>query len=312
MKTADTYQNHQSGASNIQSNNQFATLAGLLLIVLIFFLACQKDEIVDPSPKEPQPYSFFVAGHTRGIYYADNIGLHPPFLDKFNLINQRKTELGFLLGDIVSEGTNKNWNEVDSVLKILDSEVFFAVGNHDVTDRPLYESRYGKTFFNFKDEGDLFIILDPNIDQWNISGDQLIFLQDLLESEISDTINIFVLFHQLMWWEKDNKYGELKLNSLEDKADTLNFWTEIEPLFNALPNEVYMFAGDIGAAHWSDDAMYDHFDNITLIATGMGEGIGDNFVFIDVDENGEVSFEMIALNGDDIHAMGNIEDYQVP
>jgi hypothetical protein len=44
----------------------------------------------------------------------------------------------------------------------------------------------------------------------------------------------------------------------------------------------------------------------------MGEGVGDNFVIVDVDENGEVSFEMIALNVDDIHAMGNIEDYQIP
>ena len=79
-----------------------------------------------------------------------------------------------------------------------------------------------------------------------------------------------------------------------------------------MPGKVYMFAGDLGAAYWSDDAMYDQFDNITLIATGMGEGDGDNFVFIDVDKSGETSFEMIALSGDDIHAMGNIEDYRVP
>jgi len=312
MKKAGTYQNRQIGEIRVQSNNKIARLAGLLLIISIFFSACQKDVIIDPQPKELQPYSFFVAGHTRGIYYADNVGLHPPFMDKFSLINQRKTDLGFLLGDIVSEGTNKNWNEVDSVLQYLDSEVYFSVGNHDITDRPLYESRYGKTYFDFEYEGDLFIILDPNINQWNISGNQLIFLQDLLETEISDTANIFVFFHQLMWWEKDNKYGVLKLNSFEDKADTLNFWTEVEPLFHDLPNQIYMFAGDIGAAEWSDDAMYDHYDNITFIATGMGEGVGDNFIFIDVDENGEVSFEMIALNGDDIHAMGNIEDYQIP
>jgi hypothetical protein len=83
-------------------------------------------------------------------------------------------------------------------------------------------------------------------------------------------------------------------------------------MFNNLENEVFMFAGDIGAAAWSDDFMYDKFDNITFIATGMGEGIGDNFVFVDIDETGKVSFELISLNGDDIHELGKLEDYQLP
>ena len=72
-----------------------------------------------------------------------------------------------------------------------------------------------------------------------------------------------------------------------------------------------MFAGDVGAACWSADLMYDHYDNITFVASGMGEGVGDNFVFIHV-HNGDVSFELISLNTEDIHAMGNLEDYLLP
>ena len=79
-----------------------------------------------------------------------------------------------------------------------------------------------------------------------------------------------------------------------------------------LDNDIFMFAGDLGAADWSDDFMYDNYDNITLIASGMGEGVGDNFIFIEVDEIGEVSFELIALNEDDIHALGKLEDYVLP
>lgn len=285
----------------------------LIPFLIVLVSSCQKDVITDPLPKTIEPYTFFAAGHTYGSPGTDNAGFHPPFTAKFNLINKRNIDLGFLLGDIVNVGSAKNWDEVDSVLNYLDNETYFAVGNHDMTDRPLFESRYGKTYFNFKHNEDLFIVLDPNIDQWNILGEQLNFLQDVLDKESNEARNVFVFFHQLIWIDrKNNKYSTVAPNSFEGRADTINFWTEVEPLFNALPNEVYMFAGDIGAAHWSDDAMYDHYDNITFIATGMGEGVGDNFVFIDVDETGKVSFELISLNEDDIHAMGNIEDYQVP
>lgn len=287
--------------------------SGLLVLIFIYILsACTKDEINDPAHQKTEAYSFFVAGHTFGIYYMDNIGLHPPFMEKFTLIDDRNIDIGFLLGDIVVVSNEKNWNEVDSVLQYLDCDIYFAAGNHDVTDRPLYESRYGKTYFSFKHMGDLFIVLDPNIDQWNISGEQFVFLREVLEKESGLVRNIFLFTHQLIWWEKNNKYGNIRLNSHAGKADTTNFWTDIEPLLNALPNEVYMFAGDLGAADWSDDYMYDNYDNITLIATGMGEGVGDNFIFIEVDETGKVGFELIALNGDDIHALGKLEDYILP
>ena len=283
----------------------------IFVFFITLFASCKKNDSPSPEPV-PEAYSFFVAGHTYGTPGTDNSGLYPPFQDKFNLINDHLTDLGVLTGDIVPAGTEKNWNEVDSVLKFLNCKVYFAVGNHDMKNRPLFESRYGKTYFGFIHKDDLFIVLDPNIDHWNISGEQLSFLKNIIDTSGYKARNIFVFFHQLLWWDKTNKYRNVRLNSHEDRADTINFLTEVEPLFQNLQNKVYMFAGDIGAASWSDDFMYDQFDNITLVASGMGEGKGDNFVFVDVDETGKVSFELIALNGDDIHALGNLEDYILP
>lgn len=281
--------------------------------ILIFLVsACQKDIIIDPIPETYEPYTFFAAGHVYGSPGTDNAGFHPPFREKFDLINQRNTSIGFLLGDIVNVGTEKNWNEVDSVLQYLNNKTYFAVGNHDMTDRELYEARYGKTYYSFVHEHDLFIVLDPNIDGWNISGDQMGFLIDILDKQSSLARNIFVMFHQLLWIDKNNKYKNVRPNSFEGKDETINFWTEVMPLFEGLDKNVYMFAGDVGAAYWSDDLMYDTFDNITFVATGMGEEIGDNFVFVDIDEIGNVNFELIALIGDDIHAMGELEDYIIP
>jgi hypothetical protein len=274
--------------------------------------SCRKDIINEDEENIDSNYTFFVAGHTYGKPGVNNKGLHPPFEAKFDLINERNSVLGFLTGDIVKYGTEKDWDEVDSVLKFLNAKVYFAPGNHDVYERTLYESRYGPTYYNFYYNDDLFIVLDPNLDHWNISGEQLEFLKNVIEANKNiDNDNIFVFFHQLLWWAPDNKYSDIKPNSFEGRADTTNFWSEIEPLFHSLPQNVYMFAGDIGAGSWSADLMYDCYDNITFVASGMGEGNGDNFVIVNVNKE-VVNFELIALDGDNIHAMGDLEDYDLP
>ena len=100
------------------------------------------------------------------------------------------------------------------------------------------------------------VVLDPNLDKWNISGDQLEFLKTVLNDNLEEIDNIFVFFHQLIWWEEDNIYGNVMPNSLFGRADTVNFWSEVEPLFSSLPNEVYMFAGDVGAITNGSEFMY--------------------------------------------------------
>jgi hypothetical protein len=42
-------------------------------------------------------------------------------------------------------------------------------------------------------------------------------------------------------------------------------------MFNDLPNEVFMFCGDLGAVSSSSDVMYDNYDNISFIGSGMGD-----------------------------------------
>ena len=73
-----------------------------------------------------------------------------------------------------------------------------------------------------------------------------------------------------------------------------------------------MFAGDVGAGYWSSDYMYDKYNNITLIASGMGEGIVDNFVIVNVSEEDTITYELISLNCEDINCLGNLEDFVLP
>ncbi|MCH2213554.1 MAG: metallophosphoesterase [Flavobacteriales bacterium] len=283
--------------------------AFILAVPTILVFGCKESATVSNPPK----YSFFVAGHTYGKPGVDNAGVHPPFKEKFELINNDKyIEFGVFTGDIVKNSTEQDWNEIDSDLELLDDTVYFAVGNHDVSNRPLYESRYGPTYYSFIHNSDLMVVLDPNLDKWNISGDQLEFLKTVLNDNLEEIDNIFVFFHQLIWWEEDNIYGNVMPNSLFGRADTVNFWSEVEPLFSSLPNEVYMFAGDVGAISNGSEFMYHNYDNITLIASGMGTEHRDNMVIVDIQNDKSVSFRLIALNGDDLSSLGNLEDYVLP
>lgn len=254
-------------------------------------------------------YSFFVAGHTYGTPGTDSLGLYYPFEQKFQYIQNRpEIELGILTGDIVVISDSEHWDAVDNDINDLGLPVYFAFGNHDVANRSLVEQRYGETYYSFLNGNDLFIVLDPNIDNWNISNDQLLFLENTINENASVSNNIFVFFHQVLWWAEDNIFRDISLNSTQGRNDTINFWTNIEPLFNNLDNEVVMFAGDIGAGSWSSDIMYYNYENITLIASGMGEGVGDNFVVVNVSYN-SISYDLVSLNTIDIEGMGGVEDF---
>lgn len=258
-------------------------------------------------------YSFFIAGHTYGKAGVNNVGLHPAFKDKFGYIQSREEiAFGVLLGDIVSpDPVAQDWDEVDADIDTLGLPVYFAVGNHDMENRPLFESRYGDTYYSFIYQNDLFVILDPNLDGWSISGLQLEFLQNTIASNSISVDNIFVMFHQLLWWQSDNIYSAVRPNSFAGMSSPTNFWTDIEPLLNSLPNQVVCCAGDFGAAYWSDDFMYDTYDNISFVGTGMGEGIGDNFIVINVNTNKSVSYDLICLNNPELNCFGDLVDYKI-
>ena len=107
------------------------------------------------------------------------------FYDRIHAdIKKHNIQYGFLTGDIVYRSTAEEWDAIDEDIESLGVPVHMAPGNHDVASK-LFERRYavnGKTYYKFSIRGDLFIILDPNIDSWNISGDQLLFLNDAIKS----------------------------------------------------------------------------------------------------------------------------------
>ena len=285
----------------------------LITILAIVLLSSCKLTSPGPPPADPL-YSFFIAGHTYG-YYLNDPGLHPPFEAKYPMINNDPfLEMGFLTGDMIHLPSEEGWDVVDSSVAQINMPVHFVAGNHDVIDRPMYESRYGNSFYHFKQNGDLFIVLDANVIEWLIDQSQIDSLKIVLANEAPEAENVFVFFHQLLWWTPSNQFQRLNVNNTLNYPDSVNFWTEVEPLFHNLPNNIVMFAGDLGAHYgyrW-DSFMYYTYDNITFVASGMGNFKSDNFIIIDVLPDKSLRYRLIAINGDDEDALGKLEDYQLP
>ncbi|MFT5122318.1 MAG: hypothetical protein ACI9QL_004940 [Candidatus Omnitrophota bacterium] len=257
------------------------------------------------------PYSFFVAGHTYGEPGVDNVGFHPPFRQKFGYLQSRpEIAFGVLTGDIVFTSTAQNWDEVDADIESLNLPVYFAVGNHDISvgSRALFEDRYGSTYYSFTHQNDLFIVLDPNLNKWRITGAQLIFLRGILADKAADADNIYVFFHQILWREDDNPFSYIQWNSDAGRATSINFWTDVAPLFYDLPNKVWMFAGDLGAA-WTTNVTYDQYKNLTFIATGMGDQDGENFIVVNVADDKSVEYDLICLSDTNTACLGSLESH---
>ncbi|MGB5666048.1 MAG: metallophosphoesterase [Maribacter sp.] len=282
----------------------------LIVIAFVFLFSCSNPNGVK--------HSFFVAGHTYGnpVKKGKEKGLYKPFKEKFEFINeQKRMEFGVLLGDVV---WNSNaWPEAQEDISKLKMPIYIARGNHDGSLKS-FEEKFGKSYKSFIRGEALYIILDPNLDNWNISDDQLVFLINRLRIDSKKVKNVFVFFHQVIWWSRD-KFSKPLPNSFQNKANQPNFWTKIEPLLRQTGKPVYLFAGDVGAFSSESrkkkhiiEYFYSKKDNITYISTGMGGGVRDNFVIVDVLNNGNVEFRLISLNGDDMNSLGKLEDYIEP
>lgn len=258
------------------------------LIVILFYLCF----IGGCKTQKVEPYSFFVAGHVYGSPFRKAPGLHPPFVEEFSFIRQvPHLKFGFFTGDIVYYSRDTFWNAIDQQVENLGVPVHFAVGNHDEGHRSPYQERYGKTFFGFEKNNDLFLVLNPGLNGWNIKGKQLEFLKKQLK-KARYFKNVFIFFHQVLWWSPDNKFSSMPPNSLDGRSPQINFWSEIMPLLHSIEKPVYCFAGDVGANFKSASFFAHKENNVHFLASGMGSLKDDNYLLVKVGVDKKVDIEV--------------------
>lgn len=275
-----------------------------LLYIFILFQAyniCAQNDSVE--------YSFFTAGHTYGNPNSPHYGLHYPFVDFIPEINNYPLmSLGFLTGDVVVSGTPEYWDSAQIDINKLNIPIYLAAGNHDIGSE--FVNRFGEYYFSFNFNNDLFIVLTPGLDSWNISGQQLTFLENTLDSSYANVNNIFIFIHELIWWSPTNEYQYIDINYEPAYPGSSNFDLVVKPLLLSYPNNITIYAGDLGCTNNVSPFMYDHFENITLIGSGMGGGIRDNIIITNV-YNNSIYYDLIAINDTNQNALGEIYDYSV-
>ena len=225
-----------------------------------------KDQISD--------YTFFIAGHT----YSKNSGLNEALY--FDLLNSsEKFSFGILAGDVVRDNTENSWSFLQKQIGNLDYKIYISPGNHDISNEPgdvadvgreFIENKYGKTYFKFIKNEDLFIILDSNNTNYSILDKQLDFFNKTLNENYRTVKNIFIISHHLIYFDKNRgPFSKARPNGGEIDS---NFWSTLYPILENLNNNIFIISGDTGTVIGKE--LFCHKSrNITFLATGMAGAI---------------------------------------
>ena len=283
---------------------KFDVMKNIILVISVCFI------LVSCAKKE-KPYSFFVAGHLYGKPGTSDLGAYTNFKEKFDFIKSHNDlRFGVMTGDVVRDGKDEQWKALVSDIENLSVNCHLARGNHDYENEKNLDKYFPKKYYSFKQGADLHIILDANIDGWNISGEQLLFLKDELEREKESAKNIFLYSHQVIWFNPADRPRYLNVNSERERNPDSNFQTEILPLLNLVEGEVYFFAGDVGAGSWASDISYTKpSSQIHLIASGMGDGVNDSFIMVTMNAYSHPEFSVISVDSTNKNQVQNLDHF---
>jgi hypothetical protein len=247
----------------------------------------------DKKGIDPPIISFAVAGHIYGDPDNYTSSVYPAFL---TILKQdyktRKFDYLFLTGDLVADSSTQIWMNVEHELNALEVPWFIARGNHDY-GAYLDENIQEKKYLSIRKHRALFLVLNTSNAGWTVDSLQRDFLNKELTA--TDTVEqIFVFSHQL-WWER-NSPEDFQLDSLRPNSSTYyegesDFWTDAFPLFERTGIETWFFAGDMGSHRILPAYYEDHYKKFHFYGSGMGGGIRDNYLIVEVYQNGEVDIE---------------------
>jgi len=194
-----------------------------------------------------------------------------------------------LLGGDMLCNTSMNTAGLEHLKEVLDIEkptTLWAIGNHDDTDTALLtEYTQRPTYYRYHQSGITFLVLDTEIDSGSIKGQQLDFVNSVLDT-LEHTTHLILLHHKLVWL-----YDNEELKGLDKTISNVkicqdmdwclkpnNFNEVIYPRLETLVKEqginVVCIGGDIGSV--AKQFEYTTKEGITLLATGVNDDEGDN------------------------------------
>lgn len=270
----------------------------LCLGLVLMFSACggQTENQAIDIHENKMTYAFVVAGHVYGNPDSYTESVYPPFLASLDSLNRVSPINQLILtGDVVKDSTAQNWTKVQQELDALNVEEWhIAPGNHDVGSY-LETHIQAEKYMAHAREKNLFMILNTSNPGWTVDSLQRIFIKSSLATYQAQT-PVFVFSHQL-WWEK-NPPSNFELDAVRPNSFALfdgdsNFWEDAFPFFEEIEREIYFFAGDMGSDPSLEAYYEDHHDRFHFYGSGMGGGLADNFLYVQLFQDGTVKIERV-------------------
>ena len=258
------------------------------------------------------PLTFLVAGHIYGKPGDEEFHPALTLLSNIALLKEIDPDFVAFLGDTVWRPSEENFNDLEMlIIDQMNIPVFNAVGNHDVTNRDLYQSRYGSTIYAYKLKNHLFFILDTTLNYYGLTPDQYSFIIDTIDEQSPNLKTVHLFMHHVLFLNEDEIYGKQINKPNEGDGLSLDFLTFLDTDLTSISKNtpIYIYAGDVGAYQGGNlSPFYKRIpgQNIYLLATGLGNNPNDSILIVEATENGEVHIRPHSLNGNQMNA---IESY---
>lgn len=239
----------------------------------MILFSCKLDEV----SQNQNIVKFIHISHTRTDYekQIDN---------EAKSIDYSEYDLTLLGGDLcllTSENT-EILNYVDSIFDLSNFKTLWTLGNHDYWDKEQKEQldrikmvTKRNNYYSYKYKNIVFLVIDTQEDYSNIYGEQLNYVDSVIEN--TTDAEIFILLHHKLIWmynsELESKISKVSNANLGDELYCLNpnnFYEDIYPKLVNLRKkgtEVICLGGDIGVI--ANEFFYKTPDGIFFIASGI-------------------------------------------
>lgn len=248
-------------------------------------------------------YSFVVGGHFYGNSAANSGYPASSLLGGLDRIKDFDPDMLFVTGDLFLNVKHDSANYRRALFDRLPSPIYNAVGNHDL-DGDFYEN-FEPTFQYFFIGNDLFVVLNTELDNGSIEGEQYEMLsRALIEAEERDAHNIFIFSHRPIWAIGHEDIDGLLKNNTRSLTGN-NFNDDVLPLLIETQEsaKVYWFSGSMGGQAPAS-FLYHEEDKIHLIITAIRDTRRDAVLGVTVN-SGKAQFSIIPLGQSKVEPLEN-------
>lgn len=289
---------------------------GLFCFSFLLLIHLTSAQIASPFNKlsvvdTAENYSFIVGGHFHGESTNQSTFPASTIIAAIDTLNSFHPNFLMSLGDLfidVNETYVNNYQK--SLFNKLQMPIFNAVGNHDLSNGNMYEKIYGKTFFSFISHSSLFVVLNTEVNDGSIKGEQFEFFKNALLQGRTDSIkNIFIFSHRPIWSENNLTYENLFIGNSRTEFGTNNFEEEIKPLLTEFSKvkSIYWMSGSMASGPVSFFYHKESESRITFLQTAIRDLPRDAVLLVTV-VNGQVAFKGISITGQNLEP---IESYDL-